>query len=258
MTIGQVAPTTQLCSTQAIDVVQLPVTSGNTYAVPGAGRITSWSHNANLLAGTLTMKVFRKVADPATYMVVGHDGPRPLAAGTLNNFPASIPVKPGDVLGLNLASPAQTACVFPAPGDSSLFRVGNIADGGMEVFGNVNTNTRLNLSAVFVPSNTFSLGKPKLNKKKGTATLAVNVPNPGTLKASGKGVKAASAGAVISKQVSAAGKVKLVIRAKGKQAKTLKKKGTVKLKAKITYTPTGGEAATQTKKLKLKRKRKKR
>jgi hypothetical protein len=42
------------------------VTSGNTYVVPGAGTITSWSHNA--VAGpdqTLTMKIFRKVADPA-------------------------------------------------------------------------------------------------------------------------------------------------------------------------------------------------
>lgn len=43
---------------------------------------------------TLTMKVFRKVADPATYMVVGHDGPRPIAASTVNTFPTSVAVKP--------------------------------------------------------------------------------------------------------------------------------------------------------------------
>ena len=53
-----------------------------------------------------------------------------------------------------------------------------------------------------------------------------------------------------SKTVGAPGAVKLVIKAKGKQAKKLKRKGKVKLKAKITYTPTGGDARTRTLKLK--------
>ena len=57
---------------------------------------------------------------------------------------------------------------------------------------------------MFTPSNTFSLGKAKLKKRKGTATIAVDVPNSGDLTGSGKGVKVASApGAVISKTVSA-------------------------------------------------------
>jgi hypothetical protein len=38
----------------------------------------------------LTMKVFRKIADPARYMVVGRDGPRDLAPGLLNTFSTSI------------------------------------------------------------------------------------------------------------------------------------------------------------------------
>ena len=76
----------------------------------------------------LTMKVFRKVADPATYMVVGHDGPRPLTPGTLNTFPANVPVEPGDVLGVNSAVPAMTACSFFASGESRLVRIGNLAD----------------------------------------------------------------------------------------------------------------------------------
>jgi hypothetical protein len=37
------------------------------------------------------------------------------------------------------------------------------------------------------PTSTFTLGKAKLNKKKGTATLAATVPNPGELIGSGKG-----------------------------------------------------------------------
>ena len=40
--------------------------------------------------------------------------------------------------------------------------------------------------------NYFSFGKLTLNRKKGTATLVVNVPEPGTVVASGKGVKKAT------------------------------------------------------------------
>jgi hypothetical protein len=257
VTLGQLSsnPESVFCGTSAVDFAQATVTSGNPYVVPGAGTITSWSHNARSGANqTLTMKVFRKLADPSTYMVVGHDGPRPLAASTLNTFPASVPVKPGDVLGLNRASPNTTACFFVVPGESYLFSPGNLADGASGAFSSA-SNIRFNISAEFVPSNAFTLGEAKRNKKKGTATLTVDVPNPGQLSGSGKGVKVASAaGAVISKTVTAPGAVKLTIKAKGKQRKTLNETGKVKLKPKITYTPTGGDPSTQSRKLKLKKK----
>jgi hypothetical protein len=62
--------------------------------------------------------------------------------------------------------------------------------------------------------------------------------------ASGKGVKAAGA-AMISKTVSAPGNVQLLIRAKGKKKGTLNENGKVKVKPKISYTPTGGDPSTQ-------------
>ncbi len=49
---------------------------------------------------------------------------------------------------------------------------------------------------------------------------------------------------MISKTVGAAGEVKLKIRAKGKKRKQLNEDGKVKLKPKITYTPTGGDSST--------------
>ena len=56
----------------------------------------------------------------------------------------------------------------------------------------------------------------------------------------GKGAKVArAAGAVTSKAVSA-GKVQLLIKAKGKKKKKLNETGKVKLKVAVTYTPTGG------------------
>ena len=56
--------------------------------------------------------------------------------------------------------------------------------------------------AVFVkPSNAFTLGEITRNKKKGTATITGNVPNPGQLSASGKPASAPRRLAVISKAV---------------------------------------------------------
>ena len=109
--------------------------------------------------------------------------------------------------------------------------------------------------AVFVkPSNVVTVSKITRNQKKGTATLTLNVPNPGELTGSGNGVKASSAGlAVISKSVGA-GQVQLLIKAKGKKKKQLNQKGKVKLNVAITYTPTGGDPATKSLKVNLKKK----
>ena len=98
------------------------------------------------------------------------------------------------------------------------------------------------------PSNAFTIGKLKLNKKKGFGTLTVNVPGPGTLALSGKNLKAVNAVAT------AAGAIKLKVKAKGKARKKLNEKGKVKVKAKLTFTPTGGDPASQSKSLTLKKK----
>jgi hypothetical protein len=235
-----------------VDELQPTVTAGNSYVVPANGTITSWSHNAYAGADQkITMKVWRHVSGQ-TYMAVGHDGPRDPIRGTLNTFTGiSVPVKAGDVLGSNVG-PASNACTFSAPGDTTLGRVSDLADGQSGEFMS-SPDQRVNIAAVFSPSNTFTLGEVKRNKKKGTATLTVDVPNPGKLTATGKGVKAAGAGAVISKTVTAPGAVKLLIRANGKKQKTLSEKGKVKVKLKVTYTPTGGDPSTQSTKLKLKK-----
>ena len=97
-----------------------------------------------------------------------------------------------------------------------------------------------------VPSNRFHFGKVKLNKKKGTATVAVIVPGPGSMRLVGsKKVKKAS------KTAKLAGTVKLLLKAKGKALSTLKSSGKVKVKAKFTFAPTGGTPASKTKVVKL-------
>ena len=182
--------------------------------------------------------------------------------GTYSFPAANLPVKAGDYLGFDSSSTRAKSSVsggacFNGGGYLTYYPV--LVDGGSNTPADANSSCELLVNAVIEPSNAFSFGKLNRNKKRGTATLAVSLPGPGELTASGKGVKDTSAaGAGISKTVGAAGTVKLVFKAQGKKAKKLKKKGKVGLKAKITYTPTGGAATTQTKKLKLKRKLKKR
>jgi hypothetical protein len=232
------------------------VTSGTPFVVPVEGTMTSWSHNAAAGANqTLTMKVFRKSADPSTYTAIAHDGPRPLIASMVNNFPVSIPVKRGDLLGLNTISPVDTgAATGGFPGDTWVEHAPGLVDGGSGDFSITNPNgVRLNISATIEPSNSFTLGGVKDNTRNGTATLTVDVPNPGELTASGKGVKAASSKAVISATVTSPGAAKLLVKASGKKKRKLNETGKVKLRVAVRYTPTGGQSLTQSTKVRLKK-----
>jgi hypothetical protein len=108
-----------------------------------------------------------------------------------------------------------------------------------------------------IVSNAFTIATIRRNKKKGNATITVNLPDPGQLIGSGNGVKASSAGGAVTSKSVAAGQAKLVIKAKGKKRRKLNATGKAKLNVAITFTPTGGKAKTQSLKVKLKKKLKK-
>lgn len=96
------------------------------------------------------------------------------------------------------------------------------------------------------PSNKFSFVGLKLNKNKGTALLKVKVAGAGLVKLSGKNVAKSSAKSKKANQV-----VSLTVKATGKLKKTLGKKGKATAKTKVSFTPTGGKAATKSKTVKL-------
>jgi len=101
------------------------------------------------------------------------------------------------------------------------------------------------------PSNAITRGKLTLNKSKGTGKLAINVPGPGTLVAVGKGKKKKLKRANLT--VTAAGTVKLPLNPNGAGKKALNSTGKLKTGVNVTFTPTGGTAATQTYKVTLKK-----
>ncbi len=102
------------------------------------------------------------------------------------------------------------------------------------------------------PANRFKFAGVKLNKRKGTATLLIEVPGPGALMLAG--TKKLAPG---SKGLAKAGKFGLTIKLRGKAKKKLASRAALKglarakVKAAVTYTPTGGDPLTQTKKLGL-------
>lgn len=252
VTVGQVSPGVPISCSNSFEFLQRS-SPGNVYAMPAAGQITSWTHRSQVGVGqTPTLKVYRKIAEPATYQVIGRDGPRPVTQNTVTTFPASIAVKAGDVLGITGAGGAvNIGCQFVGQGEIGFF-MGALANGAFDAFTpGGSSDRRINVSAVLDPSNAFTLGAVTRNKKKGTATLTANVPNPGQLTASGKGVKAAGARASVA--VTTPGKVRLQIKPKGKQKRKLDDSGKVRLKPTITFTPTGGTASSRTTKLKLKK-----
>lgn len=110
------------------------------------------------------------------------------------------------------------------------------------------------------PSNLFTKGKVTLNKKNGTATLAVSVLDAGTLTATDAHSKVAMASFartttkpkkkpvyVKSATVSStgAGTVKVPIVPTAAAKKILAKKGKLSVSVKLTFAPTGGTVATQ-------------
>lgn len=93
----------------------------------------------------------------------------------------------------------------------------------------------------------FRLGKAKINKRRGTAKLAVEVSGAGALALKkSKQLKGSHT------RAKGAGTTKLAVRSRGKAKRKLRRAGSVRVKAAVTFRPDGGSPMKATKKLKLK------
>jgi hypothetical protein len=247
VTVGQVGPPGVNCGSPT-ESLQPTVTFGNSYVIPASGRITSWSTLVSAQDGPAKLKVYRPVAGTTNqFTVVGQDTARPLTLASLNTFTLTpgIAVQRNDLIGIG--SPSDVIeCGFAVPGETRQGSGTDAANGATITTGPA-PGFRVNVSAVVDPTNTIALGAVKKNKKKGNATVTVNVPNPGSLAVSGKGVKAVTA------TVAAAGEVPVKIAATGKKKGALNDNGKVKVSPTFAFTPTGGAAADVAAKVKLKK-----
>jgi hypothetical protein len=94
-----------------------------------------------------------------------------------------------------------------------------------------------------LPSNVFNFLGQARDKRHGTARLKLRVPGPGTLVLSGRGLWKAT------RHPTGAATLVLLVRPRGSLAAKLAKRGKALATAKLTFTPVGGTAATQTRHL---------
>jgi DNA-binding beta-propeller fold protein YncE len=100
---------------------------------------------------------------------------------------------------------------------------------------------------VSTPPNGVKFRKLKLNKKKGIGTLTITVPGPGRVVLSGKGLAKAT------KTAKKAGLVVLPVKLVGKAKTKLAKVGKARVRADVTFTPTGGTPGFRSKSLLLRK-----
>lgn len=253
VTLGQLAPSPPSpdCSATpppGVDYLQPSITGGNLYIARQAGTITSWSTRSSGGGATYVFKIFRRTTDPDVFQVIAHAPPRSLTTG-VNTVPVDIPVRSGDMIGINESGGANS-CTFSQPGDGVLTRGGSLSDGASGQFAPRN-DVRLNLSAVLVPSNNFIIAAVTRDRQRGSATVIVNVSNPGMLTLSGKGLKKGH----VSKNVAVAGTVQFQIASAGTKKRRLEKTGKVAVIPTMTFFPAGGDPASTTFTLKLRKRR---
>lgn len=181
ITVGQLAPAgTPAFNCEEIepyDELQTSVVAGNSYVVSSGGVITSWSTQVGTIPGqVLGMKVYRPIG-AGSFLVVGQDGPRPLASG-LNVFPVSIPVQAGDILGIFLPPKVQADCRFETGriGDQISWHEGNASVGSSFAVPsafpeNPYPGGRLNISASLLPPPAISSITPAEGSVKGASVV---------------------------------------------------------------------------------------
>ena len=114
---------------------------------------------------------------------------------------------------------------------------------------------------VQAPSNLFTVGAAALSSSKGSATLTLDLPGPGLVKAVATANLPAGAAkritvAKLTRRAARAGRLKLTLKPSKAALRHLRRRGKLRTSVKLTYTPTGGSARSVTPKVTLKLKRK--
>jgi hypothetical protein len=212
---------------------------------PVNGTVTSWTFKSVTAGGSIALRILHPAGIPS-FTGAGTSAPV-TPNGTVppqGPFATSLPIKAGDFVGLN-ASAGQTPLI-DTPGTTTFYWNPQLAD-GQTLSGTAGVRI-VAVQATVEPSNKVTFGKVKRNTRSGSAKVTINVPNPGTLAYGGKVTVFGPSSLVIGTSI------QLTVKAKGKTKKKLDQNGKVKASLKVTFTPTGGKAATSSTNIKLQKK----
>jgi hypothetical protein len=98
--LGQLADIGSACSPGSTWIQSAVAPSTASYTTPFAGVITSWSTNANAVAGSVTLATFKPSAVPPKFDLQHKSAKTPVTPSTVNTFASRITVSAGELLGL--------------------------------------------------------------------------------------------------------------------------------------------------------------
>jgi hypothetical protein len=175
--LGQTGLST--CGGAGYSETQIATAGPPAYSASTDGLLTSWSVAANSDTGaTVKLRVFRPTGTPNEYLVVA-DSPQqgPLAPNVVNGpFPVSIPVKAGDLLGLNVVAATAPSCDMSTsdPGDVMLqFSPDTAVVGDRESSTDTFTAFRANIAATFTPQPGVSSLSPSSGPRTGGTQVTI-------------------------------------------------------------------------------------
>src|SRR5262245_52005343 len=234
--------------------------AANGYASPVNGTVVTWRIKS-VASATQVPVAFRVISPAANGQFTGggvSGTSTPPDQDTVTPYAAAIPIKVGDLLGLNFGATANYFNLSAGPNSGQLFNP-TLAQGSTRT-PQSNTSEELLVNADIEPTATLSNIKAK-GKPGGKVKLTVEVPNPGTLVVGDKKDKGVVAVTAAKKptlvknkrtQVSTPSTVSLILKPT-KTAKSYLAAGQKpKAKLKLVFTPTGGKTYSKLIQVKLK------
>lgn len=218
---------------------------------PVNGTVTSWRFKSGSGGNTVSLRVLEPGAN-VSFTGGGASASVESDIGPNGPFATSVPIGIGDAIGLDRSNGAIVLSNNPAA-SQVYWTMPTLANGSTRD-GTLGGAYELLVQAVVEPSNTLTFGTPVLNRKKGAATITVDVPNAGQLAVGGTNVTVVGAPGTVA----AAGQITVAVQATGQALRKLKSKGKTTVTPSFTFTPDSGAAKGQTTRVTLVKKLKKR
>lgn len=224
---------------------------------PVNGTITTWRIRTGITPGPAALRVVRPLAGGLYTSGGGTPQVTPTADG-ISTYPAQLPIQQGDLIGVDCcAGSSATFFTMSSPQTTRLdFEPGPLAAGpGTAPAGSDNFEVLIN--ADIEPTSAFTVTKVR-RKKSGAISATVQLPNPGTLVAGDPHDYALGAPgnkALLLKPGVldvTPGSVTVTTRPTQHARDILGRRGRLKVRVKILFTPKGGLPSSHTVKVKLK------
>jgi hypothetical protein len=215
---------------------------------PVNGTVSAWLFRA---AGSVATQISLRVLHPnggLSFTGAGTSSAVPVVGGVQGQFGTDLAIGIGDSIGVN-ANGAEIVATGVPGATQGTWALPPLADGSTRN-ATVATDAETEVQAIIQPTNTVGFGAVQRNKRKGTATVRIQVPNAGTLSYSGAGIVGSGPASL-----NAPGELLISVKARRKKRKRLLKKGSAWVSPQVDFAPTQGDAGTTIGKLKLIKKR---